>query len=513
MKKVEFFLCLLMVTMTSAVIAQKKGEMPFTSSAKEANKSLRKAWVALADFKVEEGNQYMRTILDEDPDCGMCYASLFPFDDEEGLANLRKASAMKLSADEKMFIDGVIAQRENRSNDSYFEPLIRKYPTDSYLHLWIIVNNTNRLRAIELGENLIKRNAKLAPAYNLLGYLYMNQNDMTKAEMYFDRYLALQPDLANPYDSKGDFMMQAGKVEEAITLYQKAVALGMKASIPKLERAKLRLEFPKPSTGDATALEELTANAFRAYEDRDLDALMASYSDQCVYIFPDQRANVGRANLLQAASEAFTRATWIKNRFKPAVIDGVGPIAVALGASEWISRPNNSGAETPEESKVIYLYRKGTDGKWKILANHFYDQNKNAQPITAEDRKNIYEVFSAWDKSLPPGELLAEAQFTAFAKQYSTQGIEIFSNQISNVGLPNLRARWQHYAGARMESNELRPLGLEGLGRRAIAWGIGVQAWYPKDSNELQKFDFPWAMILTKEQDDVWRILAIHWGR
>lgn len=513
MKNLKLLCSLLIFAMTSAAIAQKKGEMPFTSSSKNANKSLRNAWVALADFRVEEGNTYMQEILNEDPECGMCYASLFPFDDEEAIANLRKASDMNLSADERMFVDGVIAQREHRSNDSYFEPLIKKYPSDSYLHLWIMLNSTNELRAIELGESLIKRNARLAPAYNLLGYLYMNQNDMAKAEMYFDRYIALAPGLANPYDSKADYFMEVGNIEEAITHYEKAVAMGMKASIPKLEGAKLRLEFPKPSDDDVTAINEIIDAAFLAYKDRDTDEFTKNFSEQSLEIFSDQRVNVGRANIRQRASQNFKYFTVLKNEMAIKAINGAGPIAVVYGNVEAAIRDSASGKEDQQKWNSMFVFRKDADQDWKVLVNHFYSLNEDAPPLTADDRNNINKLFAAWDKSLIPGEALGETHFDAFAKQYSSQAIEIFSNQISNVGLPNLRARWENFAGAKMESNALRPIGFEGVGRRAVAWGIGLQAWYPKDSNELQKFEFPWAMILTKEKDDVWRILAIHWGR
>ena len=513
MRTSRIILCLLMIAMTSAAIAQRKGEMPFTSSSKNANKSLRNAWVALADFKVDEGNKYMHEILNEDPDCGMCYASLFPFDDEEAVSNLRKASSMNLSPDEQMFIDGVIARRENRSNESYFEPLIEKYPSDAYLHLWIMLNSSNNLRAIELGENLIKRNAKLAPAYNLLGYLYMNQNDMAKAQTYFDRYIALAPHLANPYDSKADFLMKTGNVEEAIPLYEKAVAMGMKASETKLAMAKARLEFPTPTAEDATSIREILQAGFIAYKDRNTDEFTKNFSEQSLEILPDQRVNVGRANLRHRASQNFKYFTVLKNEMDVSAINGAGPIAIVYGKVESAIRDSASGKENEQTWNSIFLFRKDINKNWKVLANHFYGMNEGSQPITADDRNNIDKLFAAWDKALPNGESLTEMHFDAFAKQYSPQAIEIFSNQIANVGLPNLRVRWQNHAGARMESNALRPIGVEGLGRRAVAWGIGVQGWYPKNSDELQKFQFPWAMILTKEQDNVWRILAIHWGQ
>jgi hypothetical protein len=47
----------------------------------------------------------------------------------------------------------------------------------------------------------------------------------------------------------------------------------------------------------------------------------------------------------------------------------------------------------------------------------------------------------------------------------------------------------------------------------AVAWRIANQNFYMKASKELIKRQYPWAMILTKEKDDAWRILAMHWVR
>ena len=156
--------------------------------------------------------------------------------------------------------------------------------------------------------------------------------------------------------------------------------------------------------------------------------------------------------------------------------------------------------------------RKNQEGKWKILANHYYGWNEDAPPISADDRTSINKLFADWDAALKLGEELSAKHFDAFSALYSGQAIEIFQDQLSNIGLPNLRSRWDQFEGAKMEMNSLGAIGVEGLGRRAIAWGIGNQNFYLKDSKDLQKFQFPWAMILTKEKEDVWRILAIHWG-
>jgi hypothetical protein len=72
---------------------------------------------------------------------------------------------------------------------------------------------------------------------------------------------------------------------------------------------------------------------------------------------------------------------------------------------------------------------------------------------------------------LKPGEILTAAYFEAFSKLYSPQAIEIFGNQLSNIGTANLRAPWDNYTGAKMETNSLGLIGIEGVGPKAVAWG------------------------------------------
>lgn len=512
MKKIHLLLYLMMISLSSSVLAQSKGEMPFSSSSANANKLIRNAWVALSDAKREEANNYLRQVLSEDPGCGMAYASLGSVNSQERTANLRKAAELKLSADEKMFLDGVLAGRDKKPNAEFFEPLIKKYPRDYYLHLWVMFTHTDKDRAIAIGENIAKRNPKFSPVYNFLGYLYMDKNDMGKAEGNFDKYISLRPELANVYDSKGDYMIRTGKTEEAIELYEKASSLGMAPSKVKAERAKAQLKFPKPSDSDAAAIKEIINASFEAATKSDVDALLKDYSEQSIEIFGNQRANVGLLSIRKRISDMFRGGSFVNLNFTVESVNGTGPIAVAYTKNEFVWKDFASENETPRKNHSIYMLRKNQDGKWQILANHFYGWNEDAPPISADDRASINKVLAAWDEAIKAGEELSAKNFDAFSAQYSQQAIEIFSNQISNIGLANLRARWEGFTGAKMETNSLGMLGVEGLGRRAIAWGIGNQSFYPKDSRELQKFQFPWAMILTKEKDDAWRILAIHWG-
>lgn len=501
----------LMMLITSSLVAQKKGEMAFTSTSRNANEMLRNAWAALADVNFESANKYSHAVLSEDPACGMAYASLFSSNREEREANLSKAAATNLSPDEKMFIEGLMARMQNKSNEPYFEPLLKKYPADYYLNLWIMYQNTNKERAMQIGESILKRNRKAAPVYNLLGYLYMDKNEMEKAETYFDKYLSLRPDLANPYDSKGDFFMRTGNFEEAIALYEKAAGMGMKESAEKAERARARLKFPELSFETAGQIKEIVANAFSAFKERNAEAFLKDQSEHAIEIFPDQRVNVGRANIRQRVSENFRNAAVLTSDYKIEQIKGVGPIGIAYGKRESVVKDNASGTETTQKYGMVFLFRSDQDRSWKFLASHLYGLNEDSQPLSADDRTMIQKLLSDWDNAFKRGEILTDKNFQTASNLYSPQAVEIFPTLISNVGLLNLQARWQNFIGVKMEANSLGPLGVEGLGRRAVAWGIGKQAFYLK-TGELQQFDFPWAMILTRDKDDAWKILAMHWG-
>jgi tetratricopeptide (TPR) repeat protein len=288
MKTFRFLLCLITIGASSSALAQSKGEMPFTSSSPNANQLIRKAWVAMSDAKMEEGNQYLQQVLEEDPTCAMAYVSLAASADD-GAENVTKAEAMKLSPDETLFIKGLRASRESSEAHTYFAPLLKKYPKDDYLHFIVMFFLYKQGPGIAIGENIVNRNPKFAPVHNLLGYEYMGQNDLTKALYHFEKYISMKPDLANPYDSKGDFLMHTGKTDEAIKLYEKASSLGMAASKAKAEDAKAKLKYPVLSAGDEAEIKAILSASIDAYEQGDAEALLKDYSPQSVKIWGTRR--------------------------------------------------------------------------------------------------------------------------------------------------------------------------------------------------------------------------------
>ena len=73
-------------------------------------------------------------------------------------------------------------------------------------------------KAIEIAENQ-------APIYNTLGYAYIQLEQFEDAKSAFDKYIELEPDLPNPYDSKGDDYMAVENYELAFESFMKAYDL------------------------------------------------------------------------------------------------------------------------------------------------------------------------------------------------------------------------------------------------------------------------------------------------
>lgn len=93
------------------------------------------------------------------------------------------------------------------------------------------------------GVPLLKKAAEMGQlpgAYNMLGYGHMAQGDMETAKSYFDKYIELAPNHANPYDSMGDYLMAVKDYKGAAEHFDKAASLNPDQPIhaEKAEKAR-----------------------------------------------------------------------------------------------------------------------------------------------------------------------------------------------------------------------------------------------------------------------------------
>jgi tetratricopeptide (TPR) repeat protein len=85
----------------------------------------------------------------------------------------------------------------------------------------------------------------------------VTQDDLKNAEANFSKYMSLRPDLANVYDSKADYLLTVGKIEEAIPLFEKAAEMGMEPSKGRAEMAKAKLKYAAPSEKDVQEIKDI----------------------------------------------------------------------------------------------------------------------------------------------------------------------------------------------------------------------------------------------------------------
>ncbi len=70
-------------------------------------------------------------------------------------------------------------------------------------------------RALEEFETVLDMDPNRKMVYNDLGYLFAERGDFTSAIKYIDKYQELAPNEPNPFDSKGEILMMAGRLGEA----------------------------------------------------------------------------------------------------------------------------------------------------------------------------------------------------------------------------------------------------------------------------------------------------------
>lgn len=518
MRRIRVILMACMTIISSSVMPQSKGEMPFTSSSPEATKLLRNAWVAYADAKLDEADGYVREALKKDPEFGMAHAFIYTDEEEARERNLKKASGCQLSSDEKLLIDGLLVAQSEKLVADYFEPLLKKYPKDYHLNLWIMFNYNDVKRSTEIGEMIIKRNPKFAPAYNMLGYNYMAQHDLKYAELNFNKYVSLRPDLANAYDSKADYLMRVGKLDEAIVLFEKAAKMGMTSSKGNADLAKAKLKYAGPSEMDKLEIKNIISASSAAYLKGDVDQILKDYSDQAMEFFPNQMINAGIGNIRNRLKEPFNYGSFTKMNRSVKSIEGTGPIALAWGPTESAFKSSSDGKIYEDLSEDIFLFRKQENGQWKILAHHWVTGDEGVSGQPSGDSLSIRQVINTWSFFIKPGEVVAQEHVEKFLAIHSSQAVEIYPNQRSNIGIANVRLRaegfvgikWAQFTGYTFDINSFATVGAKGLTRRAVAWGIGDHSNSPNGSDEVSQYLFPWAMILTKEKDGQWRILVYH---
>ncbi|MDF1576366.1 MAG: tetratricopeptide repeat protein [Bacteroidales bacterium] len=226
--------------------------MPIHTDSELALEFYETGMLAYDQLKLSLAHKNFEYAVKEDPDFFMAYFWMFFISSEGSKDIIDKAlqsgitqnpGEEELRAALKYLKDG-----QDEKVVEHLNKLIELYPSDPHLHKILYIIQFHYFKDPEAAIVSIERATRECPAYplayNQLGYAYMDLERYDDAEKAFDRYIQLAPDIAYPYDSKGDFFMTIQKYQEAHDSYMKAYEIDsdFTMSLQKAEKAKMLLE-------------------------------------------------------------------------------------------------------------------------------------------------------------------------------------------------------------------------------------------------------------------------------
>ena len=150
-------------------------------------------------------------------------------------ANLEKLIAKanqyksKLSEPDQFRLEmlGIVRKSDMNGAVSLLEEAVKKFPADLDFRFQLAGYYQFYMQNLDLAlaeyEYILELDPNRKLVYNTLGYLFAERGDFTTAFTYFDKYQELAPDEPNPYDSKAEILIRAGRFKEAEALLLTAV--------------------------------------------------------------------------------------------------------------------------------------------------------------------------------------------------------------------------------------------------------------------------------------------------
>lgn len=202
----------------------------------EAYRAFQQGVEAQRRWRVDEAFAHYRRAVELDPSFAIAHLRLagLAFNNNDistAVTALRAADQNRERATgrDRLFLDGMLANIQHGDTETAREKLselIRLYPDDKEgrMALWQFYDTESDERRA-LIEEAIEIDPLFAAAYNELAYWHGRAGDHAAADSLIRLYAQLEPDQANPRDSRGELLEMAGDHEAARAAYLEALAV------------------------------------------------------------------------------------------------------------------------------------------------------------------------------------------------------------------------------------------------------------------------------------------------
>jgi tetratricopeptide (TPR) repeat protein len=217
---------------TGSTNAPKSIALPVTTSSPAARQEFEHAMVDLEALRRADAVNDLRASIKRDPKFAQAYIliSHLTHDPDEQLSCRLRAEqlAPRVTPGERLLIRWVSGVQENNYVPAIaaMNDLLAKYPQDhrtAFLAGRWLVHQRRYAQGIFVLEHAITLFPEYPAALNELAYAYAFSGNFDKAYALMDRYVQLQPDQPNPYDSYGEILRAAGRYDDAIQKYRMAI--------------------------------------------------------------------------------------------------------------------------------------------------------------------------------------------------------------------------------------------------------------------------------------------------
>ena len=228
--------------------------MQWTSESDEAKSAFNRGMWQFYNLEWEEANKSFSDAIEEDESFALAYAmrarTHFLMENQSsGAEDLEVAVSMSLNAtaEEKKMILALYNDNElgTKSFNQVVERLVRKYPDGSFLRMESIFATMSDIgpdMILRRGKDLYSMNPNFTPALNIMGYAYMQKDEMDLAKETLQEQVRRQAGKANPYDSLGDYYLEVNDNAMALKYFEQSSKMGLKASESKVDSLKSLLE-------------------------------------------------------------------------------------------------------------------------------------------------------------------------------------------------------------------------------------------------------------------------------
>jgi tetratricopeptide (TPR) repeat protein len=284
-------------------------EIPLTTSSTKARELFIQGRQASYDAGASVMTELLYQSIAKDSTFALAYALLALSTGSPQIirANFAKAQAFasKATKGEQILIDYYQASvdADGPKRLDCINKLLAMYPGDKWVQLeagYYYRSIDDKKTSLEHFSKATNIDKEFTPAYNILGYLHMENYNFPEAEKAFKEYIRLVPTAPNPYDSYGEMLRKMGRFDESIIQYQKAYDIDNEFIISLLsigdnylfkgDYAKAREYYQKYFAQATQAADKMNALYFKA-----LSFLYEGKLDEALKGFEERRSLAEKA--------------------------------------------------------------------------------------------------------------------------------------------------------------------------------------------------------------------------